>query len=58
MSDRDVLEEIFETAHDPHLKVTAIRDRIRSVLAEAGFAEENRQVEEEEESAAAEEEED
>ena len=49
MSDRDVLEEIFETAHDPHLKVTAIRDRICSVLAEAGFTEENGQEEEQEE---------
>lgn len=56
MSDRDVLEEIFETAHDPHLKVTAIRDRICSVLAEAGFAEEDGQEEKEEEAAAEEEE--
>ena len=49
MSDRDVLEEIFETAHDPHLKTTAIRDRICSTLAEAGFTKDDGQEDEEEE---------
>lgn len=43
MSDRDVLEEIFDIAHNPHLKVTAVRNRIRSVLAEAGFEDDDGQ---------------
>lgn len=43
MSDRDLLEEIFETAHDPQLKVTAIRDKICSTLAEAGFTDDTGQ---------------
>ena len=37
MSKAEILEEIAETAFDPGLKATAIRDRIRDILSEAGF---------------------
>lgn len=45
-SDREVLDEIFDIAHDPHLKVTAVRKKIRSLLAEAGFEEDDGHEEE------------
>ena len=38
MSNRELLEEIAETAFDPGLKATAIRDRIRDLLSDAGYA--------------------
>jgi hypothetical protein len=38
MSDNELLEEIAETAFDPGLKATAIRDRIRDILTDVGFA--------------------
>ena len=34
MSNRELLEEIAETAFDPGLKATAIRDRIRDLHQE------------------------
>ena len=40
MSERELLEDITETVFDPALKATAIRDRIRELLEEAGYAEE------------------
>lgn len=46
MSERELLEEISETAFDPGLKATAIRDRIRDLLAEAGYAEEEDEADE------------
>jgi hypothetical protein len=46
MSDRELLEEISDTAFDPGLKATAIRDRIRDLLAEAGYAEEEEEADE------------
>jgi hypothetical protein len=48
MSNRDLLEEIAETAFDPGLKATAIRDRIRDILSEAGYAEEEDEASEDE----------
>ena len=49
MSNRELLEEISETAFDPGLKATAIRDRIRDILAEAGFTDEEDESEEDDE---------
>jgi len=49
MSNKELLEEICETAFDPGLKATAIRDRIREILAEAGFTEDEDKAEEDEE---------
>ena len=49
MSNRDVLEEISETAFDPGLKATAIRDRIRDILTEASYSGDEDEVEESEE---------
>jgi len=49
MSNQELLEEICETAYDPGLKATAIRDRIRDILREAGYAGEEDETEEDEE---------
>ena len=49
MSDQLLLEEIAETAFDPGLKATAIRDRIRDLLSEAGYEGESEESEEDEE---------
>jgi len=37
MCDLDLLEGIADTAFDPDLKATAIRDRIRDLLSDAEF---------------------
>ena len=49
MSNKELLEEIAETAFDPGLKATAIRDRIRDILADAVYAGDEGDVEEPEE---------
>ena len=49
MSNKELLEEIAETAFDPGLKATAIRDRIRDILTEAEEDEEVEDLEEGEE---------
>ena len=49
MSNKELLEEIAETAFDPGLKDTAIRDRIRDMLVEAGFTEDEDESEEDKE---------
>ncbi len=49
MSKSELLEEIAETAFDPGLKATAIRDRIRDLLSEAGYTGEGDESEEDEE---------
>lgn len=49
MSNQELLEEIAETAFDPGLKATAIRNRIRDILAEAGYASDEADEEETEE---------
>ena len=49
MSNRELLEEISETAFDPGLKATAIRDRIRDILTEAGYSGDEDELEESEE---------
>ena len=49
MSNKELLEEISETAFDPGLKATAIRDRIRDILVEAGYTEDEEEPEEGEE---------
>ncbi|MFH1764480.1 MAG: hypothetical protein ABIF09_09840 [Gemmatimonadota bacterium] len=49
MSNKELLEEISETAFDPGLKATAIRDRIRDILTEAGFSGDEEEIEDGEE---------
>ena len=49
MAARDLIEDIAETAFDPGLKATAIRDRIRDILTEAGFSGDDEETEEGEE---------
>ena len=49
MSNKELLEEISETAFNPGLKATAIRDRIRDILSDAGYVEAEDEVEEGEE---------
>lgn len=49
MSNKDLLEEIAETAFDAGLKATAIRDRIRDILADTGYAGDEADAEEPEE---------
>ena len=49
MSAKELLEEICETAFDPGLKATAIRDRIRDILAEADYEGDEEEEEEGEE---------
>jgi len=49
MSNRELLEEIAETAFDPGLKATAIRDRICDILADAGYTGDEADAEEPEE---------
>ena len=49
MSNKELLEEISETAFDPGLKATAIRDRVRDILTEAGYSGDEDEVEEGEE---------
>lgn len=39
MPENELLDQIFETANDHDLKVTAIRDRIRGLFADAGYGE-------------------
>ena len=39
MPENELLDEIFETANDRDLKVTAIRDRIRGLFTDAGYGE-------------------